>query len=144
MRELEDHQFAPRFQHAIHLIKTLFEIREVPHAIRTRQQVKRSIRIGHLQRATFRKRYRILHALIRSFLLPYTHHLRTKVDTFHMASLASSYELNSQIARADSYIERLCMGRENTPYRLPAPAFIYTQRGGVIERIVMRSNMIKQ
>ena len=37
VRELEDHQFAPRLQHTIHLFKTLLEISVVPHSIRSRQ-----------------------------------------------------------------------------------------------------------
>ena len=107
--ELKDSELSTRPQNAVHLAQACIEVTEIAAAISAGDTIERGIGKRHSLGIAIDKFDGESPSL--AFLPSYTHHLHREVDTRELLSFALTENLDSQIARTDSYVKDAGSGR---------------------------------
>ena len=143
IRELQNHQFAPVAQDAVHLTQAFVHIGEVTHAISAGNRIKRGVRIRHLLNAAVVEPHTLRVAGFDNFPLANLHHLAAQVDAYHLLRFLLTENFYGEVGRTDSYIQQFGC-RPDGVNGMPAPATVDIKRQQMIEPVLGAGYAVKK
>ena len=105
IRQLQNHQFAPILQHAVHLLQTTVKVGEIAHAKSTRDGSKRCVRKRNTKRRCLSELHLRFRKSLGDLFFPDRHHPFAEVNSDNALRFPLFEHLQRKVCRTHRHIQ---------------------------------------